>query len=231
MENHYYDASGIYTRSAPANPGSLCPVNALRTQPPRREGHWPVLAPAGEGWELTPDHRGRKGWVHGCPTTIVRLGPLPEDWSDTAPVAENSHEDARKHDDFAAETEPLLLKIVAYQAEAEAAALDGDAETQKMANDKKSALLRQYRTQKRQIRNHSSLPDQAIPSSDIVTGESQPHDSGADTRIYLTSSGSYHVEGCRYTNAAGKWLSPVEALATGRKIKPCSRCRPGRLED
>ncbi len=85
MENHYFDAAGVYTGSAPANPGSGAPRDALRTPPPRQAGHWPVLNPAGDGWELREDHRGEEGFVDGAPYRIEALGPPPPGWSRTPP--------------------------------------------------------------------------------------------------------------------------------------------------
>lgn len=81
MENHYFDADGVYTASAPANPGTLPPTNAIRVVPPKRPGHWPVLNAAGNGWELLEDHRGEKGRLNGAHCEITALGPLPSGWN------------------------------------------------------------------------------------------------------------------------------------------------------
>ncbi len=86
MENHYFDAAGIYTGSAPANPGSTAPQNALRLAPPARSGHWPVLNSAGDGWELREDHRGDEGFINGVPARVESLGPLPPGWSGAPPA-------------------------------------------------------------------------------------------------------------------------------------------------
>lgn len=52
MTNHYFDEHGFYSGSAPANPGSEPPVNALRVAPPVREGFRAALNDARDGWEL-----------------------------------------------------------------------------------------------------------------------------------------------------------------------------------
>lgn len=87
MENHYFDAQGIYTGSAAANPGSAPPLNALRTPPPKKTGCWPVVNAEGTGWDLIEDQRGREGFVDGRPVRMDRLGPLPPGWTDQPPPA------------------------------------------------------------------------------------------------------------------------------------------------
>ncbi len=92
MNNHYFDADGVYIGSAAAHPVSLPPVNALRVAPPERPGHWPVLAASRDGWDLLEDHRGEKGWLEGRPAMMDHLGSLPPGWSDSPPPAESARD-------------------------------------------------------------------------------------------------------------------------------------------
>lgn len=85
MENHYFDAAGVYTGSAPAHADSLPPADAVRDAPPSRPGFWPVRDADGGGWVLVEDHRGRRGRIGGEPAVVAVLGPLPEGWSDDSP--------------------------------------------------------------------------------------------------------------------------------------------------
>lgn len=112
MDNHYYNANGAYTGSAPAHKDSLPPANATRTPPPTRPGFWPVWK--GDGWELVQDHAGRS-----------RATPQPE-----AP------------------------------------------------------------------------------------------------RFFLTASGIYHREGCRYTESLGRWFSLGDIRRRKPNANPCGKCQP-----
>lgn len=87
MENHYFDAEGIYLGSAAANPGSVPPRNALRTPPPEKPGWWPVVDAEGTGWNLREDHRGKRGFVAGRLVCVEQLGPLPEGWMEEGTAA------------------------------------------------------------------------------------------------------------------------------------------------
>ncbi len=89
MNNHYFSETGAYTESAPANPGALPPANALRSEPEKRQGFWPVVNAARDGWDYVEDHRGEEGFVKGVREVITVLGPLPEGWSVTAPEPES----------------------------------------------------------------------------------------------------------------------------------------------
>lgn len=90
MDNHYFNAfhpQHPYTHSAPANPGTLAPTNALRgDKPVAGAGYWP--AEKDGAWTQIEDHRGKEGWLNGEPFTISDFGPLPNGWSDTAPEPE-----------------------------------------------------------------------------------------------------------------------------------------------
>lgn len=93
MMNHYYDADGVYTHSAPANRDSSPPRNALRIAPPplpeadseNGVSYCNVLNPAADGWEMAEDHRGRMGYVDGKRVRIDKPGPLPAGWSEMLP--------------------------------------------------------------------------------------------------------------------------------------------------
>ncbi len=43
------------------------------------------------------------------------------------------------------------------------------------------------------------------------------------SRLYLTSSGTLHRAGCRYTSAPGRWIGERETPAGA---KPCRHCKP-----
>ena len=47
-----------------------------------------------------------------------------------------------------------------------------------------------------------------------------------DRMFYLTSSGTWHAEGCTYTRSAGQWLRLGDIRSGNPKAKPCARCRP-----
>lgn len=87
MENYYFDADGLFSGSASAQPGTIAPENAVRVPPPEKPGFWPVIRPERDGWDLLEDHRGRKGWLNGRAASIAKPGPLPAGWSDSPPDA------------------------------------------------------------------------------------------------------------------------------------------------
>ena len=80
MYNYYFDNTHPlrpYTGSAPANPGSLPPDNALRSAPENRAGFWPCEK---EGrWQYLPDHRGKTAYQtsDGAEVKIEDIGELP----------------------------------------------------------------------------------------------------------------------------------------------------------
>lgn len=45
-------------------------------------------------------------------------------------------------------------------------------------------------------------------------------------RFYLTASGTYHREGCRYTKSLGGWLALGEIRLRKPDAKPCASCQP-----
>ncbi|WP_099119574.1 tail fiber assembly protein, partial [Xenorhabdus cabanillasii] len=60
MKNYYFDETKSYrpfTFITEASPGSYAPDNAIRIEPPTREGYWPCLIDG--QWQLLPDHRGK----------------------------------------------------------------------------------------------------------------------------------------------------------------------------
>lgn len=87
MQNNYFDSSHPlrpYTHSAPAMPGTVAPVNALRKALPKaKKGyHWGES----EGvWTYIEDHKGEEGYVNGVAHTIDDYGPYPDGWSTTPP--------------------------------------------------------------------------------------------------------------------------------------------------
>lgn len=57
--------------------------------------------------------------------------------------------------------------------------------------------------------------------------DAAPPESAAGERYFLTRSGVYHTEGCRYGGkGAGTWLSLAEIFGGGSSARPCARCRP-----
>lgn len=57
------------------------------------------------------------------------------------------------------------------------------------------------------------------------TGE-PPEESPAGGLLFVNRTGVCHASGCGYARGHGKWMSPAEAFALGRKIRPCGVCRP-----
>lgn len=213
MENHYFDERGTYTASAPANPGSEAPDNALRVAPPRRDGHWPVLNAAGDGWDLAEDHRGRAGWLNGERRIIDALGPLPEGWSDEPPPAvDDRTPEERREDDYRVEADPLRDAALSYRAEAEAWLLAGDRARAGAASAKAADRLRRYLEVKEAIRGRH-------PATGGETAAAVP-------LFYLTNAGTVHAEGCAYTAAAGEWLSLAAIRERNPGARACGRCYP-----
>lgn len=219
--NHYFDAEGVYVGSAPANPGADRPANALRAAPPRRDGQWPALNAAGDGWLLLEDHRGRAGWFDGEPAIIDTLGPLPKGWSDSPPSAGDARPPAeRRAEAYRATADPHRDAVLGYRLEAEAWELAGDPERAAQATAKAAEHLGLYLERKRAIR--LLHPETAAGETRGDDGESN----GGGERFYLTNAGTYHREGCAYTTAAGEWL-PLDHIPVRRaKARPCGRCGP-----
>lgn len=119
MENHYFDERGAYIGSAPAGGEEFPPRNALRAEPPRLDGLWPVLNATRDGWDLVEDNRGREGYIGGEPAAVAELGPLPDGWSDTRPDSPPTEEEERMLSRARADAilSPLLMKAVAETAE------------------------------------------------------------------------------------------------------------------
>lgn len=58
-----------------------------------------------------------------------------------------------------------------------------------------------------------------------------PTGSTGGERFFLTRSGVYHTERCRYGGkGAGTWLSLAEILGGNSSARPCARCRPSPTE-
>lgn len=222
--NHYFAENGVYLSSAPANAGSMPPENAVRTPPPFRDGYWPVWERERGAWALREDHRGRTGWVDGAPATIAALGPLPDNWTDEPPPRPDTRTAAeRRRDDFAAEADPLREQAVAYQLEAEALRLAGETE-QAAAEGKRLQFLARYLAKKKQIRARH-------PKEDARDAAGAAEEENAGPALYLTSSGTYHRSGCRYTSSAGRWVTAGELRALGGKTKPCCLCKAALPEE
>lgn len=72
-------------------PWVALPADAVAAEatplPPVLAGYARVLTVAGNAWEYAEDNRGKQGWLEdGIPHTVDTLGPLPDGWSNTAPV-------------------------------------------------------------------------------------------------------------------------------------------------
>ena len=110
MQNHYYDDAHPlrpYTYSAPAMPGTVPPINALRGEQPKADsGFWP--AEQNGGWIEIEDHRGAEGYLNGEPYTIKDFGPLPEGWSADPPPPTPEEIAAREFFEAAAESAAIL---------------------------------------------------------------------------------------------------------------------------
>lgn len=233
MENYYFDADGVFTGSAPANPDTLPPPDALRVAPPQRPGHWPVLNAARDGWDLREDHRGRKGWLHGEHCQIATLGPLPEEWSETPPEPEReSGIDDLRRAAYRAETDELRDLALSFQAEAEAWRLAGATDKAKRTNAKYRRELARYLEKKEEIRIRYPKPanDDAEAPPPATTDTFAPEELAAGPRFYLTRSGIYHAEGCTHTKAKGEWLLLDEIQEKKPSAKPCSRCNSAARE-
>lgn len=210
MENHYFDNEGVYTGSAAANPGSEPPENAVRFQPPVKDGFWPVLNPGRDGWELKENHRGKKGWIDGKEATIAVLGPLPEGWSDVPPKRKDTAPLSEMRAAlYRAEADPHRDAALSYQAEAEAWRLAGNLDRAEAASATAVEHLRHYLEKKEAIRARLTEGDGPL--------------------CYLTRSGTYHAEGCAYTTAAGEWLSLSAIAERSPAARPCGRCAPPAL--
>lgn len=226
MNNHYYDENGVYTASAPVNPGTIAPANALRVPPPERSGYWPVLNAARDGWDMAEDHRGRRGWLDGRAITLAGIGPLPEGWSDlpaNAPDVSNGvdHRELRAAA-YVAEADPLRDAALSYQAEAEGWRLAGEAERERLARVKAEDNLRRYTATKEEIRLRYPAP----AAKGDVPGDGAGEGTARTALYYLTGSGTYHGQGCPSTRAAGEWLSLEEILKLAPGARPCGRCKP-----
>ena len=226
MNNHYFDTNGVYTHSAPANPGSLPPSNALRLEPPRKEGWWPVRDASGAGWELVEDHRGKTGWHGGEPVVIAQPGPLPEGWSDNPPQPADTRDHAgRRRDDFALEADPVGNLALARHLEAEAWRLAGNQAKAKEALAKYRYELRRLLEKKEEIRSRHPVPD---PENGTSGTEPEPvAEPDMDKPLYfLTRSGVYHTAGCSYTRASGEWLHLSDVLVRRPTARACGKCSP-----
>ena len=82
MRAYQYTRDGYYAGAIESY--SLLPNNATHTAPELREGHIPRWN--GTAWEQVENHKGRAGYVNGTPFTVTEYGPLPEGWSDSAPL-------------------------------------------------------------------------------------------------------------------------------------------------
>ena len=235
--NYYFAENGAYLSSAPANAGSMPPQNAVRTAPAFKDGFWPVRGQEGDEWVLVEDHRGRTGWVNGTPTHIDALGPLPENWQDDQPPELDTRTVGEKRrDDFAREADPLRNQALAYDLEMEALFLTGEAEQAAAADEKRRRFLSAYLEKKKEIRaRHPKANEGEKPAAQIVPAAPDvldaPDASDSERTLYLTSAGTFHRSGCRYTSAHGRWATESEVRALGGKAKPCGLCKAGLPEE
>lgn len=226
--NHYFDAQGLYSGSAPANPGSAAPANALRVPPSEKTGFWPAVNAAGDGWDLREDHRGRRGWVRGEPAVVAEVGPLPDGWSDARPATGNAvGADERRAAEYRVRADPHRDAALSYWAEAEGWRLLGNGESAALAEEKARDRFRLYAEEKRRIR--SRVPEDSEPAGVAAGAEDVPTAPGGEERVFLTRTGTYHAAGCAYTTAAGAWLTLEEVMAKNASARPCGRCGPPKL--
>lgn len=225
MENHYFDKSGAYVFSAPANEGTLPPDNALRVPPLREPGRWPVVNAAGDGWDSMPDHRGRRGWLDGRHCVVKRVGPLPDGWSEFPPAdkSDSGPRQARQAA-YRAEADPIRERAAVHQAEAEAWRIAGDAERAGEAMGKYHAELCRYLARKKSIR--ARYPDLAADAGGRDGEDGKAPTVVAEPSFYLSQAGTYHREGCSSLGAAGEWLPLSVIRLRHPKAKACRRCRP-----
>ena len=241
--NYYFAENGEYLSSAPANAGSMPPQNAVRTAPTFKDGFWPVRGNEGDEWVLVEDHRGKTGWVSGTPTRIDALGPLPENWQDDQPPEPDTRTVGEKRrDDFVREADPLRDQALAYDLEMEALFLTGEADQAAATDEKRRRFLSAYLEKKKEIRarhpkghggERSAAPiEPAAPNtSDAPVAPDTPDASGGERTLYLTSAGTVHRSGCRYTSAPGRWVTEGEVRVLGGKAKPCGLCKAGAPEE
>lgn len=219
MKNHYFDEDGMYTGSAPANPGTIAPQNALRIAPEQQDGFWPVLNAEKTGWNLICDHRGKQGWVDGHSAVITEIGPLPENWTDNAPDCEEIPEttEAQRRQAYAIRTDRIRDRALSYKLEAEACKLQGDAAGSRHATIKYNQELKTYLEEKSAIRQE--YPDESGSDG----GTSRANNFSA---FFLGSSGVCHTAACGFAKGNGEWLERDELQARGDAVRPCRRCRP-----
>lgn len=224
MQNHYFNEDGVYTGSAPALDGTEPPDNALRLKPPVKKGFWPVLDRQRTGWDMLEDHRGRRGWLHGYPTVIDRLGALPDGWEKAPTIDGNDHiqPSDKRIVAYRVEADPIRDEALSYQMESEALRLLGRNAPARTAMKKAEKRLARYLEIKESIRNRHPNP-QSHPAPEESTGDDGP-------LYFLTRSGTYHRKGCAYTTAVGKWLSGSEISKRKSAAHPCRRCEPAILE-
>ncbi|MCC8190787.1 MAG: hypothetical protein LIP77_09180 [Planctomycetes bacterium] len=221
MDNHYFDASGVYLGSAAANPGSLPPANATRTPPPERAGFWPVRRPDGDGWELREDNRGRRGWTGSGPVVVRDLGPLPPDWMDEPPEAAPTEDyRARRAEAFRLESDGYRDRWLNHYAEAEAWRAAG--------NGKREAAARaRAREARRQVLAAKEAGRGRVPAA---AGEEEEEGEEGEATVtaayYLTGTGVYHRAECSYRGASGEWLEETALAARLPDARPCQRCGP-----
>lgn len=221
LENYYFDENGLYAGSAPAHEGTLPPANALRAAPEIRDGHWPVLNAARDGWDYPEDHRGEQGWLNGGPIVIDRPGPLPEGWTAAPPEDAASDSTARvpvaeqRRAAYAAGADSFRNTALSYFCEAAAWKRRGDGGKARKATAKYHQALARYLDAKETAR--LAYPDPADDGIDVTM---------PDGEFCLNASGVYHRAACCSARSGGEWLNETELRARGDAAKPCGRCRP-----
>lgn len=207
QQNHYFDEQGVYTGSLPVGREEFPPRNALRCNLPQKEGYWPVVNAAHDGFVLVEDHRGQEGWVNGEQTRITEVGPLPEGWSDTPPMPpDNRMPEEKRRAAYFREADAIRNEALSYQAEADAWRLAGNEARASAAETKAAASLAEYLAKKEEIRER--YPDPSYT---------------------LAASGVYHAAGCSYAASDGEKLTLEQIAARNASAKPCARCKPPAL--
>lgn len=242
MDNHYFNEHGEFCFTAPVNPQTTHPVDALRVAPPEiPEGSWPILNKTRDGWSLAEDHRGRRGWVNDTETVIERVGSLPEGWSETPPVPPDVRTPEQKRQDaYVLEVDPLRKQAAEYQDEAEGWRLLGDLDKAAAAEEKARQFLVAAVEKKEEIRSlHSDAESVAQAAAGMLSdtghheeegGNESGHGQNSESARYcLNASGVYHAALCASVSESGQWLTLTEIAVASPDARPCSRCAPPAL--
>ncbi len=102
----------------PPAPWVALPADAVDAEaaplPPARAGYARVLTLVCDAWEYVEDHRDKQGWLgDGTLHVVDALGPLPDGWSDTAPVPALEEVHAAKQAEIRAGYDTALAGVLA----------------------------------------------------------------------------------------------------------------------